>query len=260
VEVKKEEGKSRVVVRSRGEGVKNVKVGKLKVGERIEGENIVTVGNVEVRVGEQGRENKVRKVEEGVGGAAGGIVVKGSKADVKVGEVTKEVGDGAILVQQVVKKKETVPVVPGGSKDQNDGSNIKFIPAFKSRDEDHLWANSGMVASIGAGKSSLAIKQKVEDAGFLKVVVTPMGGDRVFLHCTNGEDVWIVFNEAIDFFGMLFSNIHKWSESDVRYDMGHGCVCMVSSCMCGALISLRCVFQVTTDFSKQTNAQSIRQG
>jgi len=45
-------------------------------------------------------------------------------------------------------------------------------------------------------------------------------GDRVFLHCNNGEDVWKVFNDAVHFFGMLFGDIQKWSEADVRYERG----------------------------------------
>jgi len=48
----------------------------------------------------------------------------------------------------------------------------------------------------------------VADAGFHQVVVIPMGSDRAFLHCNNKEDVWMVFNDTIDFFGMLFSDLH----------------------------------------------------
>jgi len=66
----------------------------------------------------------------------------------------------------------------------------------------------------------LSIQQRVEDAGFTNVVVTPTVTDRVFLHCSNQEDVWKLFNEAIDFFGMLFSTIHKWSEKDTVYESG----------------------------------------
>jgi len=74
-----------------------------------------------------------------------------------------------------------------------------------------------MVASVLVGDSTLALQQRVEDAGFQYVVVTPMGGERVFLHCTDGEDIWHVFNNALHFFGMLFHNIHKWSPNDVQY-------------------------------------------
>lgn len=74
-----------------------------------------------------------------------------------------------------------------------------------------MWANGGMVATVTSGDSTLSLQQRVEDAGFLNVVVTPMGSDRVFIHCLNGDDIWKVFNDAIHFFGMLFKDLHKWS-------------------------------------------------
>lgn len=66
----------------------------------------------------------------------------------------------------------------------------------------------------------LALQQRLEDAGFNYVVVTPMGGDRVFLHCIGAEDIWHVFNDALHFFGMLFNNLHKWSDADAKYERG----------------------------------------
>lgn len=63
-----------------------------------------------------------------------------------------------------------------------------------------------------------------------------MGGDRVFLHCNGGEDIWQVFNDAVHFFGMLFDNIHKWSEQDTRYERG-----AFFPYMLGMMISSGCV-------------------
>jgi len=41
------------------------------------------------------------------------------------------------------------------------------------------------------------MQQRIEDAGFVHVVATPMGGDRVFLHCNDRRDIWQVFNDAV---------------------------------------------------------------
>jgi len=60
----------------------------------------------------------------------------------------------------------------------------------------------------------------VEDAGFANVVLTPMGSDRVFIHCLGGEGIWKVFNDAIHFFGMRFSDLNKCSSKDVSYERG----------------------------------------
>ena len=97
---------------------------------------------------------------------------------------------------------------------------VQHIPVFKSREENQVWAGSGLVASVLEGDSALVLQQRVEDAGFHQGIVTPMGGDRVFLHCDGGDDIWQIFNNALHFFGMLFSNIHKWTTTDPRYERG----------------------------------------
>lgn len=100
-------------------------------------------------------------------------------------------------------------------RDENHGMLL-----YNSKPEDRLWADGGMVAKVVSGDSSLSLQQRVEDAGFTNVVVTPMGGDRVFLYCTGGEDIWKVFNDAVHFFGMLFSELHKWTSEDYIYERG----------------------------------------
>jgi len=97
---------------------------------------------------------------------------------------------------------------------------VSYIPKYSSLLVDRTWATSGMVASVLVYDSTLALQQKIKDDGFKHVVVTPMGGDRVFLYCTGGEDILHVFNDALHFFGMLFNNIHMWSVEDVKYERG----------------------------------------
>lgn len=42
----------------------------------------------------------------------------------------------------------------------------------------------------------------------------------VFLRCMGEDEIWTIFNDAIQFFGMHFSNLHQWSSEDVRYERG----------------------------------------
>jgi hypothetical protein len=77
-----------------------------------------------------------------------------------------------------------------------------------------------MVAQIKAGDSVLSFQQRIEEAGFPNVTVTPLGGDRVLLNCTGWEVFSKVLKGALDFFGMLFCNFQNWSESLVRYERG----------------------------------------
>jgi len=76
------------------------------------------------------------------------------------------------------------------------------------------------VERVVSRDSSLSLQQRVEDAGFVNVVVTPMGSDRGFLHCLGGDDIWKVFNEAIHIFGMLFADLQQWSPIGIIYERG----------------------------------------
>lgn len=134
----------------------------------------------------------------------------------KVEEVSA--GKGQMVVaalkgkEKVIGTKKWEPT----TKEKADVSRL----VYTSSSEDRLWFERGMVAKLIMGDSSLSVQQRVEDAGFNNVVVTPMGSDKVFIHGTGGADIWNIFNEAPDFFGMLFSDKHKWlPEADI-YERG----------------------------------------
>jgi len=76
------------------------------------------------------------------------------------------------------------------------------------------------VVEVVCGDSTLAVQQRVEDAGFPNVIVMPMGGDKVLITCNGGEDFWKVFHGAIDFFGLLFSNYQRWMSKEFWYERG----------------------------------------
>ena len=42
----------------------------------------------------------------------------------------------------------------------------------------------------------------------------------MFIHCSDGGDIWKVFNDDVHFFDMLFGNVQKWTASEVRYERG----------------------------------------
>lgn len=92
------------------------------------------------------------------------------------------------------------------------------------------------------GDSSLDLQQRVKDASFHNVVVTPMGGHKVFLHCLGTDDMLQVFNDAIDFFSMLFFYLHKCTLLDARYEWGRvdPCVWYSHSCMERIVFQIMC--------------------
>jgi len=207
---------SKPVVRGRGEGIKNVRVEQEVVEARGEGEIIMRVGTVDVPALENGRKFKLRRLEGGARGVKDEQVVAGRGEDEEKACGKKSKGGLVVESLEGVSHKP----LPTVSLKQQMQTVTQFTPAYKSRDEDLKWAKSGMVASIFTGDSVLALQQRMDDAGFRQVIVTPMGGDKVFLHCNGKEDVWQVFNESIDFFSLLFSNIQKWSANTFTYERG----------------------------------------
>ena len=140
------------MVRVRGEGVKNVRVG-----------NMVKVEN-----GEEENQTKGRKVEEVMVAGKG---VRGVGAGAEERKAVVE-GDGGSVKSDILSVKAPVR--------KNDHGTMRFIPHYTSLSQDRKWATSGMVATAISGDSTLSLQQRVEDVGFNFVVATPMGGDRVF--------------------------------------------------------------------------------
>ena len=194
----------RPVVITHGEGVKNVRVSKEKeeVKNPEEEKKMVTIGKVEVNVGKKTKKkNKLKnKRDEGVEGA----VIKAEEA----AEEGKKVWEPKLKMVE----KENIAQI---------GEDVpKEVLLYNSRLENRGWADGGLVAKVVPGDSSLALQQMVDDAGFDNIVVTPMGSDMVFLHCSGGGDMLQVFYEAFDFFNMLFTDIHKWTSNDAIYERG----------------------------------------
>jgi len=193
----------RPVVITLQEGVRNVRVSKEKAeGKKPEGEKKVTIGEVEVVVGKKSKKKKKLKSKNNGGndGAAGKV-----KNTAVEGRKIWELKSLVVEKENIVQTKEPAS---------------KNVLVYNSRSEDRGWANGGLVATVVSGDSTLSPQQRVEDAGFDNVVVTPMGSDKVFLHCSRGGDMWQVIQEALDFFSMLFSDIHKWTKHDEIYERG----------------------------------------
>jgi len=176
--------------------------------------------NEEVRLGGDERKLKIRRVGEEPAVEGGVVAEEGRGVDVRV--------KGATIKSCVQPKFHSVPKVQGTCPRMHEAGHhadpvqavTRFIPSYKSTTENRNWAENGMAATVFGGESTLSLQQRIEDAEFPTVVVTPMGRDHVFLHCTSGDDIWYVFNNALHFFGMLFQNIHKLSSKDVRYERG----------------------------------------
>lgn len=173
---------------------------------------MLRIGKVEVSVG---RKPKVRRLVEGVGGD---LRVSREEGKGINGKIMERKGIGDVKVKDRFEGKESAADAKAMKSPSK--NTFHFLLVYNSKVEDRKWATSVMIATVHDGDSTLALQQCVEDAGFYNVVVTPLGGYRVFLNCTDNEDIWQLFNGALNFFGMLFSNIHKWSVTKVKYERG----------------------------------------
>ena len=203
---RKEREADRLVTVYAGKGTKNQTKGMNVAEKHSEGVNVLRIGKVVVHVGGAGKKLKVGRMDEGVGGVVGASTEEGKRNEGTLKAVAG--ADGKMLQQRLkVKVKATGS---GTASEATCNDSFKFILMYKSCVEDRNWASRGMNATVIEGDSAVELQQRVEDAGFPSVVVIPLGSDRVFISCTGEEDIWQVFNGDVDFFSMLFSNLHKW--------------------------------------------------
>jgi hypothetical protein len=64
------------------------------------------------------------------------------------------------------------------------------------------------------------VQNRINDAGFADLVITPMGADKVFMRRAEGGDVWSVVAGAEDFFRHVFSNWTRWDADGRSYQRG----------------------------------------
>jgi hypothetical protein len=208
-------GEKDAVMHRKDDTAAAVQKGKPVVVSRVDEQN-VTVGSVVVSVRELERKKRKKTVKLGSEGVVGFLWEerKGGKA----GGKEQPVAGGGKGIGRVEELNLDGLLHSAAATTQQQPA--RFIPAYTSCKEDREWATSGMVAQIKAGDSALSFQQRIEDAGFPNVSVTPLGGDRVLLNCTGGEVFSNVLKGALDFFGMLFCNFQNWSDSLVRYERG----------------------------------------
>jgi len=170
----------------------------------------VRVGQIEVQVGGEGGERKLQRMK---GEAVLSPVLK--VADMRV----TEVGRKQVVVFDVDEDGKVKRLLeedadceqPVENNDFVEGGNlVASMLEYKSVKEDNDWASFGIVATVSTKETLWSVQERVEDVGFRNVEVIPMGGEKVFLRSRIEDDIMTVFNDVINFFGMLFSNVQPW--------------------------------------------------
>ena len=237
------------------EGDKAFTLAKTALEKQRGGQSMVQIGKVEVSVGGGGKKLKVGKAFDGDGGATAASREEGRGNDgtVVVGEAT-----GGRMTQQHEKGKEK-ELAHAAAVVVHSDAPFHFVPVYNSDVEDRKWATSGMIVTVHVGDSVVALQQRIVDAGFPYVTVTPMGGgDKVFLNCSGKKIFGRCFMRQLIFSPCFFQALlsGRWR----RFDMneGHGCEYMELQFMHGMRISSVYVFPVMGDLFTPTNARSIR--
>ncbi|GAU51172.1 hypothetical protein TSUD_412070 [Trifolium subterraneum] len=163
-------------------------VGKLRVYEGA-GEGI-KIGTVLVSMG-----SGKRKLGEGGEGVE-------AQKDSTVGDTTGERG------------------VRGRERPMFTGASTKLVRKYTSTCDDVKWARKGVVATVMNGEVVSMVQQRIEDAGFTNLVITPMGADKVFIYCKSELDIMCTINGARQFFKFFFSAFVRWDKDILPFQRG----------------------------------------
>ncbi|MCI04034.1 sulfate transporter, partial [Trifolium medium] len=95
-----------------------------------------------------------------------------------------------------------------------------FLRNFRTKSDDVQWAHNGLVATVINGEAIPVVQNRITDAGFNDLVITPMGADKVFIRSSKGDDAMLVVSGAEEFFKLVFSNWMRWEKDVVPYQRG----------------------------------------
>jgi len=165
------------------------------------------------------REENIRKVERGTHLAGVNFKEIGSVVGAAVngrGNVVLEKAKGILLKEGAVEdaqlgRKAHVP---------EDKKHQVYIPKYSSSVSDVSWASKGLVVSVLNGEAIPVLQCRIYDAGFVNLVIIPLGADKVFLHSLDDGDVSSTLSEASEFFNKFFSPPMRWTKDTMVRERG----------------------------------------
>jgi len=135
----------------------------------------------------------------------------GHASGVGGGGTFKAQGGGTVYGGKKVLEEGNVVKDPVGT-ELNKQSKQVYIPKYSSSVNDVSWASKGMVVSVLNGDAIPVLQRRIFDAGFEKLVLIPLGADKVFLRLLDDGDVSTILLEAAEFFNNLFSKPVRWNK------------------------------------------------
>jgi hypothetical protein len=143
---------------------------------------------------------------------------------VQVGDIVIQLGDRQKHVARTEGQKSREERVRKDADMPADASTSKecsiFLRNYRSKAADVHWAQKGLLATVINGEAVPMVQNRITDAGFNGLVVTPMGADKVFVRSMEGGDAMSIVGGTEEFFKLVFSNWTRWDKDDRSYHRG----------------------------------------
>jgi len=166
-----------------------------------------------------GRERLRRKSEIGI--QVEEVNINGSKSDVGV-EVFGRHNVGVDEAEGNILKVGVTEQAQNGRKVKHVAAHRTsvYIPKYSSSVSDMSWASKGVVVSVLNGDAIPVLQRRIFDAGFVNLVIIPLGADKVFLRSLDNVDISITLTEASEFFLKFFSTPVRWNKDILVRERG----------------------------------------
>ncbi|CAJ2667463.1 unnamed protein product [Trifolium pratense] len=92
--------------------------------------------------------------------------------------------------------------------------------SYQAKPDDVKWARNGVVATVINGEAIPVVQNRISDVGFKDLVLIPMGADKVFVRSMEDVDAMTTFNNAKEFFQLVFSSWTRWDKDEGSYRRG----------------------------------------
>jgi len=99
-------------------------------------------------------------------------------------------------------------------------AGIMFVPKYTSMEQNVLWARKGLVVTVLNGEAISMIQHRIYDDVFEKLVIIPLGANKVLLRMEDDSDVSSILTDAAEFFNNFFSHPVSWKKDLAVHERG----------------------------------------
>jgi hypothetical protein len=140
----------------------------------------------------------------------------------------------------------------------NESESSIFMRNYRSKSDDVQWAKNGLVATVINGEAIHVVQNRITDAGFNDLVVTPMGADKVFICRPEGGMLWLLLEAQRSSLNSSSQAGHAGTRMGDLINGARGFACTVFRCLHGMWTSSNFVFLTAVRLFVQIVALRVR--